>query len=109
LVQIGLTPKDARKAVAEVLVAGGMEPSRGNMTISEGTLRKWQERVDQDVPDRSDGARHTAIAAIFDGAQKHSIAFEKLPRGKAKEKLLQKLALLVSNLRSQDLRRQLSS
>jgi hypothetical protein len=47
---IGLSPKDANKAVAEKLNELGIKPTRGKNGVTADTLRRWREQINEAQP-----------------------------------------------------------
>jgi len=75
LIAMGMTPLQARKAVAHTLTEAGVRPARrgaygGTQSVTERTIRKWQEDINADV-----GFRTTAAQSLRAKETAHLLDF----------------------------------
>ena len=91
LVQSNISPHDARKRAAELLVKLGVQ-ARGNKPITERTVRTWCEKVAEDV------GRRGVAANVYDTmfTDEESLRFSNLQSDRERQALaLNSLALFV--------------
>jgi hypothetical protein len=99
LQEFGVDDKSSRSIVAKELRMLGIKPHRGSGNTTARTIREWREAILADVGHHSDAAK-TLDGLLTDTDNKK---LDKLPREKAIEGLLNKLAHVAKQVRAGEL------
>jgi hypothetical protein len=93
LLQAGLAPNYARRAVAAQLRQLGVRPERGSGPVTATTVRNWCDKVSSDV------GRHGTAAMMYDyKLARGQEMLSALPKDQASQSALQELAYWVGTI-----------